>query len=349
MADSNYYVDPDVVGGLGDGSSWANAFSSSNAAETALQRSIASGDNVIVHCRSNAGSADSTNFEINGWTTLSDGILYWQVDQADRHSGKWDTSKYRISASDVNAISNREEFVRFIGLQVEVTSATANGKSVWTQAAAAAGAAIYIENCIFKGHDNDTYSSPVCNLGDADPAYFIKNCVVYNGGQHSSTIGIRCASTSTSYIYNCTGYNNYVNFRQAAAGTTYCTNCLGDNSSGNDFVENPGTLYLQYCASNDASADDQDGDGTSGNNRINQTFSFVDAANGDFHLQSSDAGAKDYGTSLASDPNYPFSDDIDGVTRTGTWDIGADEYTSAGANPKGVLNNPFSGCFGGMI
>jgi len=48
-----------------------------------------------------------------------------------------------------------------------------------------------------------------------------------------------------------------------------------------------------------------------------------------FHLGNSDTGAKGYGV---SDPGSGlFSDDIDGETRSGSWDIGADDYQSGAA------------------
>jgi hypothetical protein len=59
---------------------------------------------------------------------------------------------------------------------------------------------------------------------------------------------------------------------------------------------------------------------------------FVDEDGDDFHLNASDTVAKNKGTDLSGDSYLPFSDDIDGQTRSGTWDIGADEYVAAG-NP----------------
>ena len=45
----------------------------------------------------------------------------------------------------------------------------------------------------------------------------------------------------------------------------------------------------------------------------------------DFHLQSSDPGVDD-GTDLSADANFAFDDDVDFDTRSGTWDIGFDEF-----------------------
>ena len=73
--------------------------------------------------------------------------------------------------------------------------------------------------------------------------------------------------------------------------------------------------------SSDATADDW---GTGG--IINSTPTFVNLTTHDLHLSASDTVAKDQGEDLSGE--Y-FSDDIDGVTRTGTWDIGADEFLAS--------------------
>lgn len=67
--------------------------------------------------------------------------------------------------------------------------------------------------------------------------------------------------------------------------------------------------------------------------RVAQTFTFVNAGSGDYHLSSTDAGARDYG--MTNPGSGAFSTDIDGETRTGSWDIGFDEYIAA------VTGRPF--------
>jgi hypothetical protein len=67
------------------------------------------------------------------------------------------------------------------------------------------------------------------------------------------------------------------------------------------------------------------------------TFVSVTGGSEDFHLASTDTVAIDHGTDASANGNYNFTDDIDGVTRTGIWDIGADEYVAAGGAYKGQL------------
>ncbi len=62
------------------------------------------------------------------------------------------------------------------------------------------------------------------------------------------------------------------------------------------------------------------------NDRTGVTFIFVDSTGNDFHLAAGDTAALNHGVDLSGDANLAFSDDIDGDTRSGTWDIGADEF-----------------------
>ena len=74
--------------------------------------------------------------------------------------------------------------------------------------------------------------------------------------------------------------------------------------------------------------------------KVSQTISFADSANKDFHLSSSDTSAKDAGADLSADANLAFSTDIDSTTRTGSWDIGADETSGAGGGASSDTSAP---------
>jgi hypothetical protein len=84
----------------------------------------------------------------------------------------------------------------------------------------------------------------------------------------------------------------------------------------NDFSGSP-------AGNNNASSD---GTATGTGSRINQTFTFVASGSDDYHLAGSDAGALDFGADLSADGVFAFDDDIDFDTRSGTWDIGFDEF-----------------------
>jgi hypothetical protein len=80
-------------------------------------------------------------------------------------------------------------------------------------------------------------------------------------------------------------------------------------------------------SSNNASSD---GSAPGANSRTGQTFTFIDAVLGDLRLANTDAAAKNYGVSLATDASFAFTDDIAGNPRAAqgaSWDIGASEAT----------------------
>jgi hypothetical protein len=122
-------------------------------------------------------------------------------------------------------------------------------------------------------------------------------------------------------VQNCTLVGNGRGIKRESGSYTRLTNVLASGNTNSQFDVNGGSWGT--CSNNASS----DGTAPGTNSRTNQTFTFVDAANKDYHLAAGDAGAKDYGTSLSGS----FTIDIDGETRSGTWDIGADEYVAAAA------------------
>jgi len=119
------------------------------------------------------------------------------------------------------------------------------------------------------------------------------------------------SSGLTDWFYNCTAIDNGVYGFDDTGGSNIvlCKNCLGDNNAPEDF-DSVGTFTGSLNnASGDATAQ-----GT--NNRINQTFTFVNAGNDDYHLTNTDAGARTYGVDLSADSIFAFDDDIDGQTRS---------------------------------
>lgn len=136
----------------------------------------------------------------------------------------------------------------------------------------------------------------------------------------SSNFRMESNTSSNPVVYNCTSAGSGTGYFAGSNGTKVIRNSLGYNNT-TDFSANWDTA--EYNASADTSAP-----GT--NSRTSQTFTFVNAAGFDYHLASGDAGAKDFGTDLSADAKYAFDDDIDRVTRSGSWDIGAHEFIAAG-------------------
>ena len=130
------------------------------------------------------------------------------------------------------------------------------------------------------------------------------NCIVIN----CDTWGFEFNS-GNSYFYNCNANDNGGTGFIDGGGTGILKNCLGDGSGNEDF-DSGGA----YSSTNNNASGDANAPGTSA--RINQTFTFVNAGNNDYHLASNDAGAKTFGADLSADGTFAFDDDIDGETRS---------------------------------
>ncbi len=126
-------------------------------------------------------------------------------------------------------------------------------------------------------------------------------------------------SSESSGAYNCTAIDSGYGFICGGTSGPRLKNCLARGSTTADF-SHAGSAHAD--AKNNASGDGT-ADGT--NSRTNQTFTFEDAGNDDYHLADNDGGARTYGADLSGDGVYSFNDDVDHDTRSGSWDIGFDQ------------------------
>ena len=121
-------------------------------------------------------------------------------------------------------------------------------------------------------------------------------------------------TTGSVRFYNCVAHGCGVGF--AGGPGAIAKNC-GAASCTDGF-----SGAFDAGSTNNASNVASDAPGTNPRNGV--TPSFVGAP-ANLHLASGDTAWKDRGVNLSTDPLFPFSTDGDGATRTGTWDIGADE------------------------
>lgn len=258
---------------------------------------------------------DTTAVVIDGWTTSATQYVYVRTPSTERHDGKWNTAKYYLTGNNGGTamLWVIEEYTRLEGLQVQNTG----GLSVNLGAGSPS--------------DQRITESIVRTSAKAGPGIQcsntsrVQNCVVYD-----ASYGIYVASGTTS-VFNTTIVTcNYgiLNFATTVAKNVYVGNC-----SAVEFYNGP---TLTTCANSSATSYS----GSTANVAFS-TANFVNVTSGseDLHLVSGSA-LKDAGTDLSA----TFTTDIDGQTRTGTWDIGADEYVVAA--PAGGLFIPASLCIG---
>ncbi|OGS22243.1 MAG: hypothetical protein A2252_06695 [Elusimicrobia bacterium RIFOXYA2_FULL_39_19] len=286
-----------------------------------------SGDKVIAvaECYS---MTDTTPLTIAGWTTSTTNYIEIRTPASYKHSGQWDTDAYIMNtgAAASDSIYINEANVRINGLQINVTkddTATSNGIQIYGDATSPED--IRINNCIIKGAGNFTTNSKR-GIFTAASAVAGSKVRIYNNifydfkGTGSSYIGAYIKDASrTCYLYNNTAVNCEYGYYRDLATVIVKNNIAQDCTDG--FGGGGWDAASDYNLSDIAS----DAPGTNSKNAT--TVTFESKTNKNFHIAEADASAKDFGMYLSTDTYLSFSTDIDGDSRSGSWDIGADEYS----------------------
>lgn len=325
------YVDTGSTAG-GDGTT--NSLAGANRAFVSLRAALDSlpgtlTDAVTIVCAATGGNADTTICNQAAWdfVTSPTNRLTVTVAEGHRHDGKYNTSKYRLEITNPSSgliYNNIGAHVTLEWLQGQVTVSTSAGTNYSVFRLRTANNNVsngapdhYFKQCIAKvvisGGATDNCIGFNDSNGGVDGTVRRINCIAHGG---YAGFGSDADTDAPVENYNCTAYGNEFNYLDVQK----CVNCLSANATGGA----GGFLSTGSTGHSNNAADDTSASGT--NARDNQTFTFANAAGGDFHLQASDTGAKDFG--LADPLSGVYSIDIDGQTRSGSWDIGADEVVS---------------------
>ena len=184
----NYKVDPDVVGGAGDGSSWANAHPSLADWDADNAQDLTStGDSLEAECRG-VTNADTTKLSI-GSDWESSATYYIQIRATDGHEALktgWSDSRYRLVVTDDKTILvqpwSGSTHLKVVGLQTRrhYVSATFS-QAIIFGGGLQAGDTFDINSCRVECDQNTL----LCvTLDDADATLYIYNSVI--GGQNST-------------------------------------------------------------------------------------------------------------------------------------------------------------------
>lgn len=315
----------------------AHAFDSLNAATTGADGAsylgtanlLAGNFQVNFPCYYDSGP-DTAAVSLNDWTTAQGNMLRiytptdigTEVNRSQRHTGKWDDSKYRLvvsaAADYTKAIFFEKGYVWIDGLQIKVNNNDYNH---------AAGielvyrteysiSKVYISNNIITENHVTTNNDGFNAIQLLYSSGYVWNNIIYdtNIGGNSGNSAIM-GYYNKHYVYNNIVYNSYGYGIRSNAGSVFAKNNVVQQASFSG-----GTF--DAASSNNVS---QNTTAPGANSKINTTVEFVDVANKDFHLKSTDTAARSAGTSLQADPYWAFERDIDGQARDGSWDIGADE------------------------
>ena len=240
-----------------------------------------------------------------------------EVNQSQRHDGKWKTNAYRLQSNDNYGIMYTIPYVEISGLQV-----------VYGQSA---GISAYFHGAgtSTRIHDNIiTFRAPSwmptmsggsgievhTDLSSETPSAYIYNNIVYD-----ITAGVGITTGIKGSIYNNTIYNSSYGMYEYFGRSDSIMNNISQQCTVGMYSRVQSTTIYDYNISNDATA-------VGAHSKPSTTVSFVDAANKDFHLSPADVAARNSGADLSADPWFSFNTDIDRQVRpAGSWDIGADE------------------------
>jgi hypothetical protein len=285
----------------------------------------------------NAG--ENAGVTVDDWNTSHDNYIKIYTTELARHKGRVDDG-YRISLdSPLAALRLFENYARIDGLnlQTDINSDSYGFVQILASADAPGTEIHFSNNIVYKrGLRNSIGIFFISASQQITTARIWNNILIsdVNSASEGGT-GIQLNTAGAPlpgpiYIYNNTVYNFYRNiYNPNAGGAIYAKNNIALKGGQYDFY-NGGSAYgtsSDYNISTDNTA-------PGSHSQHGVTLQFANLPAHDFHLSQFDTAARGMGVSLAADPYLPFTTDIDGQTRTGSWSIGADD------GPVVVINSP---------
>lgn len=274
---------------------------------------------VECECRASGGVADSTQCDFGGFTTSSEHDIVIFTNASYRHNGTFPASGniYRMDVSSDRCLDFYSSYITFQGVAVKLTCSD----DISYLSRCTTSGNVIVDRCVLEMDANSYTGHRALSWYGGGP-YYIRHNIIYGAsGSGSMAIRMRVGSATLGWIDNNTICKSEVGvYRSDANGTVLARNNLAFGNTddyGSDYAFSSGSTDNAYSEGSDP--------GTSGVDISGYSAAqiFEDHTNNDFHLIAT-APVIDEGTDLgASIPEY----DIDYASRSGTWDIGADEVT----------------------
>jgi hypothetical protein len=270
---------------------------------------------------------ETTTLSIGGWTTSATNYIDIYTTATARHDGKWKADAYRLEVAQgvhKKGINIYSHYVRMSGLQVKRTVSTYAANHAIDCGLGHEAGDIRISCCVLEMNDSSSYNNYGIYFNKATSGTCdvkIWNNILYDfHNSDNDSCGIYLYGYGNFLVVNNTCYNCDKSYYMScqAANTCYCYNNIAQASEG-DAYDVSSLDGGDYNISDDAT------DTGGAHDKTSASVTFVGGS--DYHLGAADTTAKDAGTDLSG--GGLFDDDIDGDTRSGTWDIGADEYVGA--------------------
>lgn len=347
------YVDTD--GSNGDGSVGSPYSSLYNALNTETKDLVSNDRQLTIYVQGAANDTTAINTPLDAFKGLTDSTRYIRIVGRDsatgRHQGKYDDGRYQLTSTGDQVIGGFTATADRLDWRIEGFQLSHVGTGTYRKVLLIDRhpGDFYAIGMIMKSNiANSPSASQYClDFSSTSATTKINNVTLINNiiyDCRSQSVRYHTGSTAT-YVF--TAYNNTLLYSgidgvdDSLSGNLYILCQAGSSSTNtvtiknnilNDCVMDAGEnrcwqkdySNCTYTTSNNITSDTSSPDNTY--DSIDLTF--ADADNDDFHLASGDTGAIDDGADLSG----TFTVDVDNVTRSGTWDIGADEYVAASSN-----------------
>lgn len=265
-----------------------------------------------------SSAEDTTPVIIHNYDTDATRYINIYTTAAARHAGEWDDTKYTLvrttSGEHQNTITDSAQSTRITGLQIKlVKGGEWQSGYAYAQSFGAKSSYHTLDRNLIYVITNTYTGYTLVGLGfycSTSSEIKVQNCGFYsddNGANMSRAVRIDdSAGSATGYFYN----NTFVGWT------------VGMYRGSEDV-----THYVKNCGFYNVTTKFTGSWSETTNSTTTPTF----ASGKTFHLASGDTTWKDQGTDLSSDSGRINTLDIDGESRSGSWDIGADEYVAAAA------------------
>lgn len=345
-----FYVN---AGCANNGNGTTNACAASNGAagafndlETAVESQATDlvAANKIYVFEVEGSSSDSIGaITTDAYTADSTRYVHIRCSGAYRTTGVWDTGRPRMSCSDYYGCIEANDTIHVTGCQWESIRQTDGvGAFVYVRSPVA-NTRVHLEGNLARYNCASSCMGSrgvqVDNAGGVNGVTVrLVNNIIYNFGDYGLYWDMFAGTGWTLLLYNNTFADNtdgQINITADAASDTL--HMKGNIMQGAD-TGNNWSLSSAFTTTTTAKNITEDASSPNGASWQNKVVTFSNEASDDFRLGSGDTVAKDAGDDLSADGTYAFSTDIDGSTRSGSWDIGADEVSAGGGGlPPAVL------------
>ncbi len=281
--------------------------------ETARQGDLVAGSRVEVAVAYDDGDFTSP-VTIDGSTT--DSVRYMQITVASgqRHAGQSGVGAVLDMNNTGTGITVSDNYTRLGWLQVRRTGGANNRAGVDVSGATN----VLLESLLV--YDFNGAANAYGIHGGANSGVTVRNCVVTDGSGRGI---VADDATSTLTVQNCTVFGITGRGVSEVLGMLAATNTIAMGCTTEDFGSG---LTQSYNLSSDASAS---GAGSLPSRAAGDQFVYVLAGNLNLHLR---AGSEAIGA--GTDFAAAFTGDIDNGSRSGAWDMGADESGAWGTGQK---------------